>query len=292
MKPSNISVLLAFCISAGVFFSSSVFAKDTPIEDITTLGSNVEIPVMFKEHTMAKSVDEPHTAVDARIDKYQEGTLIGNSLDGLAKVKINGRIMFVHPEAFAYGDSEVSALARQKADEEQEAARLKEEEEKKKAEAEKAEREAREAEERRKAEEEAAAAAKEAEAGRQAAAAAQPAAPAPVQTPAAPVDNGGWSGSVLSPMAGVNMGPSGKETYYNLPMDGVIATMRRMGNNDPYWVRADGVKMLGNYVMVAANLSIRPRGSLVPTSLGMGIVCDTGGFAYSNPTQLDIAVSW
>jgi 3D (Asp-Asp-Asp) domain-containing protein len=44
--------------------------------------------------------------------------------------------------------------------------------------------------------------------------------------------------------------------------------------------------------MIAADLSIRPRGSLVPTSLGMGIVCDTGTFIYTNPTQIDIAVAW
>ena len=50
--------------------------------------------------------------------------------------------------------------------------------------------------------------------------------------------------------------------------------------------------MFGNYVMVAANLNLRPRGSLVQTSLGMGIVCDTGTFARRNPTQIDIATSW
>ena len=50
--------------------------------------------------------------------------------------------------------------------------------------------------------------------------------------------------------------------------------------------------MLGDYVMVAANFGLRPRGSLVPTSMGMGIVCDTGGFAAANPTQLDIATAW
>lgn len=68
--------------------------------------------------------------------------------------------------------------------------------------------------------------------------------------------------------------------------------MRAMGNNDEYWVREDGVKMLGDYVMVAAHLGIRPRGSIVETSLGKGIVCDTGGFAHGNPTQLDIATAW
>lgn len=101
-----------------------------------------------------------------------------------------------------------------------------------------------------------------------------------------------WAGPVLNAAIGTVQGPSGKETYYNLPMGGVVSIMRGMGNNDAYWVRADGVKMLGNYIMVAADLSIRPRGSIVETSLGPGIVCDTGTFIYSNPYQLDIAVEW
>ena len=75
-------------------------------------------------------------------------------------------------------------------------------------------------------------------------------------------------------------------------MSGVVSIMEGMGIEGPYWVREDGVKMYGDYVMVAADLSIRPRGSLVETSLGTGIVCDTGTFIYSNPTQLDIAVAW
>ena len=75
-------------------------------------------------------------------------------------------------------------------------------------------------------------------------------------------------------------------------MDGVVSIMRGIGNDDEYWVRDDGCKMLGDYIMVAADLSIRPRGSLVDTSLGKGIVCDTGSFTNSNPYQLDIAVSW
>lgn len=101
-----------------------------------------------------------------------------------------------------------------------------------------------------------------------------------------------WTGPKLTKSKGVNQGPSGKETYYNLPMGGVIKTMRRMGNNDKYWVREDGCKMLGDYIMIAANLKVRPRGSLVETSLGTGIVCDTGGFAKRNPKQIDIAVNW
>ena len=104
--------------------------------------------------------------------------------------------------------------------------------------------------------------------------------------------SGSWNGQKLTPAAGTIMGPSGKETYYNLDMSGVVRIMRGIGNNDPYWVRGDGVKMLGDYVMVAAHLGLRPRGSHILTSLGMGVVCDTGGFANNNPTQLDIATNW
>ncbi len=104
-----------------------------------------------------------------------------------------------------------------------------------------------------------------------------------------------WDGPVLNSYVGVVEGPSGKETYYNLPMGGVVSIMRNIGfdeENYPYYVREDGCKMLGDYIMVAANLDLRPRGSIVKTSLGWGIVSDTGGFASSNPTQLDIAVDW
>lgn len=101
-----------------------------------------------------------------------------------------------------------------------------------------------------------------------------------------------WTGPVLTQRKGVNFGPTGRETYYNLPMGGVIKIMRSIGNTDNYWVREDGVKMLGEYIMVAANLNVFPRGTIVPTSLGMGIVCDTGDFAKNNPRQLDIAVAW
>lgn len=101
-----------------------------------------------------------------------------------------------------------------------------------------------------------------------------------------------WNGSRLTAGSGVNYGPSGKETYYNLDMTGVIYMMRCLGNTNEYWVRSDGCKMLGNYIMIAANLSVHPRGSLVQTSLGMGIVCDTGSFAEEDPNQIDIAVTW
>lgn len=104
-----------------------------------------------------------------------------------------------------------------------------------------------------------------------------------------------WNGRRISRSAGSIMGPSGKETYYNLDMSVCVRIMRRMGFSEeeyPYAVRSDGVKTLGGYVMVAANLGIRPKGTLIETSVGTGIVVDTGGFAKRNRTQLDIAVNW
>lgn len=108
-------------------------------------------------------------------------------------------------------------------------------------------------------------------------------------------DTYNWNGSVLTQSSGINYGPSGLETYYNLPMDGVVSIMRNAGFSEeeyPYWESPEGYKMLGNYIMVAADLSIRPRGTTIETSLGMGLVCDTGSFIYTNPEQLDIAVNW
>lgn len=104
-----------------------------------------------------------------------------------------------------------------------------------------------------------------------------------------------WTGEVLTKSKGVVNGPSGKESYYNLNMTSVINAMRRLGYSEaeyPYWIREDGVKMLGGYVIVAANYEIRPRGTIIESSLGYAIVCDTGSFAKRNPTQIDIAVNW
>lgn len=111
-------------------------------------------------------------------------------------------------------------------------------------------------------------------------------------SPATSAPTSNYSGQKLTASAGVVQGPSGKETYYNLPMGGVISIAQSIGAEGSYWVREDGVKMYGDYVMIAADLSIRPRGSLVQTSLGMGIVLDTGSFVASNPYQIDIAVTW
>jgi len=101
---------------------------------------------------------------------------------------------------------------------------------------------------------------------------------------------------VLSAASGVNYFGEQKETYYNLPMDGVISWARIKLPDDmkdlEYSVRADGCKMFGDYIIIAANQTVHPYGSLVETSLGTGIVLDTGGFALTNPNQVDIAVNW
>ena len=88
-------------------------------------------------------------------------------------------------------------------------------------------------------------------------------------------------------------GPSGRETYYNDDLEYVIGRMHRNGyDHMDYWIREDGVKMLGKYVIVAANLEYRPRGTILKTSMGMGMVCDTGKFCQDAPTAIDIATEW
>lgn len=99
-------------------------------------------------------------------------------------------------------------------------------------------------------------------------------------------------GSVLTMSGGVNYYFDQKETYYNLDMSTVVEIAHSQGIEGDYWIREDGCKMLGDYIMIAADRSVHPQGSIVPTSLGLGIVVDTGAFIASNPTQIDIAVNW
>ena len=96
----------------------------------------------------------------------------------------------------------------------------------------------------------------------------------------------------LTANAGVNYYGEQKETYYNLNMNGVVNNAQSSGIEGDYWVREDGVKMYGEYVIVAANQDVHPYGTTVETSLGEGIVLDTGSFANENPTQVDIATDW
>lgn len=94
----------------------------------------------------------------------------------------------------------------------------------------------------------------------------------------------------LTKSGGVNNHNGHKETYYNLPMGGVIQMAYDRGLEGEYWVRDDGVKMFGDYVIVAGSQD--KRDTIVDTSLGQGIVLDTGSFAYDNPEQYDIATDW
>ena len=79
------------------------------------------------------------------------------------------------------------------------------------------------------------------------------------------------------------------ETWYDLPMENVIQRSQAMGIPAEYWVRDDGVKMFGQWVIVAAHPS-KIRYSMVDTSLGEGIILDTHEM---NDTELiDIATTW
>lgn len=97
----------------------------------------------------------------------------------------------------------------------------------------------------------------------------------------------------LTADGGVNYHGGRKETYYNLPMEKVAENARKNGIYGAYWLREDGAKMWGHYVIVAAPLDVYPYGSIIEaTSMGDGIVLDTGAFAAVNKQQIDIATGW
>lgn len=89
---------------------------------------------------------------------------------------------------------------------------------------------------------------------------------------------------VLTKQGGVNIFNGRKETYYNLDMTNVVNNAHNMGIQGDYWVRDDGVKMLGDYVMVASQDA---KGTILETSLGVGVVVD-----YCPAGTVDVAVSW
>ena len=123
--------------------------------------------------------------------------------------------------------------------------------------------------------------------------------PEPEPEPQDPVDD-----SPLNAYMGVNYYNGHKETYYNMYMGGLIDAMNRGGwayndciNKDiidnildtsGYWIRSDGCKMFGGYIILAASEYEYSRGSIVSTSLGTGIVLDRG----VGPGVIDIAVNW
>lgn len=95
----------------------------------------------------------------------------------------------------------------------------------------------------------------------------------------------------LNKRDGVNMFEGHKETYYNLPMDKVLERAdRNFGRHHKKWIRDDGCKMYGPFIIVAG--AVDRYGEIVMTSLGEAIILDTGTFALKNPDQIDVAVDW
>ena len=105
---------------------------------------------------------------------------------------------------------------------------------------------------------------------------------------------------------GYAQGELGVEGYYNfkyLYSDIIINNMREFGYSQdeyPYWLREDGVCMLGDYVMCCTGREYK-YGDIIPTSLGEGIVCDHAPFgAYIKHEEygidgvyvLDIYTNW
>ena len=81
-----------------------------------------------------------------------------------------------------------------------------------------------------------------------------------------------------------------KETWYNLDMSRVVAEAdKAVGMTGLYNVRADGAKCYGQFVIVAADLNVHPRYSLVETSLGTGVVLDAH---TTDSGTIDIATNW
>lgn len=81
-----------------------------------------------------------------------------------------------------------------------------------------------------------------------------------------------------------------KETWYNLNMNKVIERAdKAFGMTDLYWVRDDGCKMYGPWIICAGHPSAI-RYSLVETSRGTGIILDT--HTVDDITLIDIATNW
>ena len=100
--------------------------------------------------------------------------------------------------------------------------------------------------------------------------------------------------SVLNKRMGVNYFNGQKETYYNLRMTGVIRLLDDMGiPHGEYWVRDDGAKMLGDYIMLATDTNRIPKGTIWETSLGTGMIVDHCSGSESYPgVWIDVAVDW
>lgn len=81
-----------------------------------------------------------------------------------------------------------------------------------------------------------------------------------------------------------------EETWYNLPMNNVIQKAAENGIYGDYWERADGCKMYGKFIICAG--APERYGEIIETSRGLGIILDTGDYVKTNPTAIDMAVTW
>lgn len=80
------------------------------------------------------------------------------------------------------------------------------------------------------------------------------------------------------------------ETYYNLSMNRIVQRAQDRGIEGEYWEADNGCKMLGEFI-ICAGASNR-YGEIIETSLGPGIIIDTGDFVKKEPTTIDIATNW
>lgn len=79
-----------------------------------------------------------------------------------------------------------------------------------------------------------------------------------------------------------------QETWYNLPMQKVLSYREAEGYVIDYWVRKDGCKMNGHYIILAAGESV-PIGTVIETSRGEGMVLDRH---ETDENVIDIATTW
>jgi len=96
--------------------------------------------------------------------------------------------------------------------------------------------------------------------------------------------------AILTATKGVNNYNGHLEKYYDLPMQRVVKRAQDMGIPCEYWIREDGVKMFGPWVICAAHPSVT-RYTRIDTSLGPGIVLDYHT-VYADKTLIDIATNW
>ena len=95
-------------------------------------------------------------------------------------------------------------------------------------------------------------------------------------------------------------GPSGKEDYVNISVSYILDNAYYHGYDEKeysYWENEYGLQMFGSYIIVASDYDIHPYGSIVQTSLGEGIVLDTGSSVTTScdtyyTHDIDIYTNW